>query len=139
MSECDNVSKQKRVSQNQHVEHLQLAVFSNPAKKPKSPARGQQKKNYGHKQLVMMREGLAFISNLNTTRLHSFFSFGQILVRCMHAAPGLFSWSKELLAFASRQFAPKIVDLLCPLHSHCFCFPLFSCEHEPKQRGEPIR
>ena len=29
----------------------------------------------------------------------------------MHAASGLFSWSMEILAFASRQFAPKIVDL----------------------------
>ena len=29
----------------------------------------------------------------------------------MHAAFGLVSSSTELLAFASRQFAPKIVDL----------------------------
>ena len=33
------------------------------------------------------------------------------LISYMHAASGLFSWSMELLAFASRQFAPKMVDL----------------------------
>ena len=31
--------------------------------------------------------------------------------RYVHAASGLLSWSIELLAFASRQFAPRIVDL----------------------------
>ena len=30
---------------------------------------------------------------------------------CMHAASGLLSSSMELLAFANRHFAPKIVDL----------------------------
>ena len=29
----------------------------------------------------------------------------------MHASSGLFSWNIELLVFASRQIAPKIVDL----------------------------
>ena len=29
----------------------------------------------------------------------------------MHAASGLLSWSTELLGFASREFAPKIVHL----------------------------
>ena len=35
-------------------------------------------------------------------------------IRCISytdTASGLFFWSKELLAFASRQFAPKIVAL----------------------------
>ena len=32
-------------------------------------------------------------------------------ISCMPAATKLFSWSIELLAFASRQFAPKIVDM----------------------------
>ena len=30
----------------------------------------------------------------------------------MHAASGLFSWSMELLAFAGRLFAPKMLDHL---------------------------
>ena len=41
--------------------------------------------------------------------------------RCMpvhDAGSGLVSSSTELLAFACRQFEPKLVSL-CPLHSHC--------------------
>ena len=66
-----------------------------------------------------MREGLAIISNLNkipgTTQLIlSLLTvvYGMYFVSgYMNAASGLFPWSKELLAFVSRQFAPKIMDL----------------------------
>ena len=45
----------------------------------------------------------------------------------MHAASGSLSWAMELLAFASRQFAPKIVDLsVCFINSHFVRFFLVS-------------
>ena len=46
----------------------------------------------------------------------------QLLTRrwYMHAASGLLSWSMELLAFASRQFVPKKVDLSCVRFIHIF-------------------
>ena len=42
-----------------------------------------------------------------------------ICVRYMHAASGLFSWNMELLAFASRLFAPKMLTIysVIPFHS----------------------
>ena len=48
----------------------------------------------------------------------------------MHAASGLFSWSMELLGFASRLFAPKMLD-----HLTTSAIPLFRsvipCERFP--------
>ena len=44
----------------------------------------------------------------------------------MHATSGLFSWSMELLAFASHLFAPKMLDLL-----------LFSCIYMPFRSIHP--
>ena len=58
----------------------------------------------------MMRKGFGFFSNLNKIQ-HCSFSLSFLCVSCMHAASGLFSSSLELLAFSSRQFAPKIVKL----------------------------
>ena len=40
-----------------------------------------------------------------------------VRVNNMHAASGLFSWSTELLAFASRLFAPKMLGHLLRLSS----------------------
>ena len=54
----------------------------------------------------------------------------------MHAASGFFSWSIEVLAFASRQFAPKITDL-CPLHSFFSVFPGASAAAGSRPPGEP--
>ena len=61
-----------------------------------------------------MREGFVFSFDLS----FFFFAFTTLLflsvlsISSMHAAPGLLSWSMELLlAFASRQFSPKIVDM----------------------------
>ena len=57
-------------------------------------------------------------SDLNTMQ-HSSFSFVHIR-RCMYAASRLFSWIMELLAFASRLFAPNILDhqpSVTPFHS----------------------
>ena len=63
----------------------------------------------------VMREGLAFSFDLNQIlRSTTLLLLLSILFSCisyMHAASGLLSWSMELLAFASHQFAPKIVDL----------------------------
>ena len=42
----------------------------------------------------------------------------------MDATSGLFSWSMELLAFASRLFAPKVLDHLL----HLSVIPIHSCE-----------
>ena len=41
----------------------------------------------------------------------------------MHAASGLVSWSMERLAFATRQFAPKIVKLLVRFIRMCSILP----------------
>ena len=50
-----------------------------------------------------------------------------VCISYMHAASGLLSWSMELLPFfASRQFVPIIVELLCPLHSLFVLFFLVS-------------
>ena len=44
---------------------------------------------------------------LFSSRYNTFLSPSYIFVCCMHAAPGLFSWSMELLVFASRQLTPN--------------------------------
>ena len=45
----------------------------------------------------------------------------------MHAASGLLSWTMEILAFASRQFEPKTMDLSVRfIHSHFVQFFLVS-------------
>ena len=38
-------------------------------------------------------------------------SLRALSISSMHAASGLFSWTMELLAFASRQFSPETMDL----------------------------
>ena len=70
---------------------------------------GLQKCNYSHNAGVM-REGFAFSFDLNMIQ-HCPFSPSFLCISYMHAASGLSSRSMELLAFASRQFASKIVDL----------------------------
>ena len=68
-----------------------------------------------------------------STRYSTLLSFSFVRIRMMHAcgASGLFSWTMELLAFASRQFAPSICPNLImvwySLRSHCFVV-LFPCE-----------
>ena len=68
-----------------------------------------------HTQLII-REGFTFIYFLSLYDTRHFFlsvlSPPYIFARCNHAAFGLFPWSMELLAFASRQFAATVnVDL----------------------------
>ena len=92
------------------------SLFSNPAEKSNLP--GGAKEMYDHKQLVMIREALAF-------RCYILIYLSYIFVRCMHAASGLFSWSMELLAFACRQFARTVIMDLCPLHSHGYVYWCF--------------
>ena len=52
----------------------------------------------------------------------------------MHAASGLFSWSMELLAFASRLFAPKMLEHLLML-LHLSFRSILPCERA--YRAEP--
>ena len=66
--------------------------------------------NHSHSTGVM-REGFACSFELNNNMQHCSFSPSFLCNSCMHAASELLSWSMELLAFASRQFAPKVVDL----------------------------
>ena len=108
------------------VKRLQLDVFSNTAKNSKS-VRGQ-KRNYDHKQLLMMRVGLLPSFPISIIRRYcTLLSLSCILVRCMLSS-GLFSWSTVFLAFASRQFAPKIVDFSVRSVRIIFFFLLFPCE-----------
>ena len=80
---------------------IQHAEFSKRTKKSKS-ARSTKIYNYSHSAGVM-HEGLAFSFDL-------FFLSFFLCISYMHAASGLLSWSMELLAFASRRYAPKGVD-----------------------------
>ena len=88
---------------------IQLAVFSNEQRNQNLL---RLQKTYIHSQSILasvMREGFA------CTLL--FFSI--LFISSMHAASNLFSYAMEILAFASRQFAPKIMDLsVCFIHSH---------------------
>ena len=71
---------------------------------------GLQIYNYYPHNAGVMQEGYFFCFDPNKTTLR----FRSVLFLCswnMHAASGLSYWSMELLALASRQFAPKIVDL----------------------------
>ena len=91
--------------------YTQLAAFSKRRKKSKS-ARQKYATTHKSAEAGVMREGPTFISNLNETQHGSFSpSFLCISYEYMHAASGLFSWSMELLNFASRHFVSKIVDL----------------------------
>ena len=54
----------------------------------------------------------------------------------MHAASRLFSWSMELLAFASRLFAPKMLDHL-PTTYVCH-FNIFLLANERSGRNRPL-
>ena len=54
-------------------------------------------------------------------------------ISSMHAASGLFLWTMELLAFASRQFAPKTMDVRF-IHSYLVQLSLVS---ERSGRREP--
>ena len=67
-----------------------------------------------------MREGLAFTSNLSKIQNLSF-SPPFSCISYMHAASGLFSWSMELLEYASRQFALKFMDLSVRFVRILFC------------------
>ena len=69
----------------------------------------QSKHTTTYKQLqLLVGEGVAFISNLKKIQLPIILS-GHLsfvhMIRYMHTASGLFSWSMELLAFASHQFS----------------------------------
>ena len=65
-------------------------------------------------QLVSWATGKTISSRLYLITHHcssSLRPFSSLCISYKHTASGLLSWSMELLAFASRQFAPKIVDL----------------------------
>ena len=51
-------------------------------------------------------------------------SFLSVLsISSMYVASGLFSWTMELLAIASGEFAPKNMDpSVCSIHSHFIQF-----------------
>ena len=53
----------------------------------------------------------------------------------VHAASGWLTWSMELLAFASRQFAPKIVNL--PVLSFVRILLFFLVSERSGQRKPP--
>ena len=74
-----------------------------------------------------MREGLVFTSSFDLNKIqHRSFSQSFACISYMLAASRL-SWSMELLAFASRQFAPKSWTSLSA--SFAFC-SILSCERE---------
>ena len=79
-----------------------------------------------------MSEGFAFVSSQDTTLVF----LSVLSISYMHAASGLFSWSMELLAFASRQFAPKIVDLSVRF-IRFFFFAIFFLVSERSGRWKP--
>ena len=103
-----------RASMSSSIYIIQLAEFAQRTKGSKS-ARLTKISNHSRSSLYIagvMRGGCAFVSNLNKIQQLLFLSVPPtVCISYMHAAPGLFSWSMELLAFATRQFAPKIVDL----------------------------
>ena len=66
----------------------------------------------------VMREGFAFSFDFNKIQYCSF-SPSFLCVSYEHAAAGLLHWNMELLAFSSRQFAPRIVDLSPALFAVC--------------------
>ena len=80
----------------------------------------------------VMSEGFAFVSSQDTTLVF----LSVLSISYMHAASGLFSWSMELLAFASRQFAPKIVDLSVRF-IRFFFFAIFFLVSERSGRWKP--
>ena len=56
---------------------------------------------------------------------------------CMHAASRLFSWSVKLLAFASRLFAPKMLDHLLLTTSVCHSNPFPLASERSGRKGAP--
>ena len=96
--------------------YLQFAAFSKQKKKSKSaPPKNNTTTSRGwyEKDLPIFPI---------STRYNTLLSLSYIFLWCKRASSGLLFWSMQLLAFASRQFAPNLD--LCPLHSHC-CVLLF--------------
>ena len=118
------------------VEHLyciRLAVFSKRTEKPES-ARGLNKicNHCNHSQ-----SSLAGFSWSDARRVSRYTVFLSVLsIPSMHAAPGLFSWTMELLAFASHELAPKTIDLSVRL-IHSFYFVQFFLVSECSGRWKP--
>ena len=112
------ITQTSRVGEGQHVfEHLilQFAVFSKPRRNQNLPR--VQKLRPQAAGDDASRICLHFHSQCDTL-IYMF------LWR-MHAAFGLFYWIMELLAFASRQFAPKYGPQSASFTLFLF---LFSCE-----------
>ena len=100
-SERDNANKQTEFGESQHImEHFysSLCMFSKRTNKSKSA--WSTKNIHNHSLPISTRYVL-----------HCSFSPPVRYFPYVHAASGLLSWSMELLAFARRQFAPKIVDV----------------------------
>ena len=109
-SERDNASKADRAGSSQHVgEHLYSSLCSlNERRNQNLP--GVQKA-YNHSQSSFSRCDARLCLFFNIYKIHCSFPSSFVCISCMHAASELFSWSTELLAFASRQVAPNIVDI----------------------------
>ena len=92
---------------------IQLAVFPKRTKKSKS-ARPTKMHNQSQ-------------SGLDGVMLPALLFLSVILYRSCFMRPGLFRWTMELLASASRQFTPKTMDLSVRfVHSHFVQFFLAS-------------
>ena len=112
-SERDNASKQTelaRASMSSSI-HTVRCVLKTNAKIEICPA--YKVCNPSQSSLAgVVRQGYASSFNFSKIRHCSLSpSISMYFVKTTHAASGLFSCSMELLAFASRQFAPKIVDV----------------------------
>ena len=86
-------------SSQQVVEHLQHAVRCVLYERKKSKSARPTKK---HNHLFTKQLSWCDVPGVCLSVLS---------ISSMHRASGLFSWTMELLTFASRQFAPKTMDL----------------------------
>ena len=128
-----------RVGSSQHVvEYLYSSLCSQNKRRNRNLPRGLQKCTTIHKN-----GGLAGVMLEGFARTLLYLSV--LSISSMHSASWLFSWTRELLAFASHQFAPKTMALSVRLiYSHFVQFFLVSersgwrkppTEHEAPSQG----
>ena len=90
---------------------ISLSIYGSlcsPDGTKKSISARPKKNTSTHKQLVRVKHSTLFPISIRYECSRAL-SRRPLSRTCMSAASGLFSWSMELLAFASRQFAPKIM------------------------------
>ena len=117
---------------------MRHAEFSKRTTKTKSarPTKNMREKcNYSHRAGVM-REGFASSFDLSKMRTTPLFLCPFSCVSYMRAATES-SWSMELLSFASRLFAPKLLDHLLTTYV-CHSNPFFLAS-ERNGRNRPLR